>query len=164
MAQRSIEKMVGYKSISDTINDVQIYSISEDMRDAINTWKDVYKDESPWLDEETGIYSLGLGKEICQSLQQQVLSEMKSTISEPGKSVPTDDSTAEENINTRATFLNSQYQRRLLTKLPAKLEQGMAVGGFIIKPYVVNNQIYFDFCRRAISYLLCSMTMIISRI
>lgn len=146
--KEALKKMVGYKSVSDTINDVQIYSISEDMRNAINTWKDVYKDEAPWLDEETGIYSLGLGKEICQSLQQQVLSEMKSTISEPGKSIPTDDSTAEENINTRATFLNSQYQRRLLAKLPAKLEQGMAVGGFIIKPYVVNSQIYFDFCRQ----------------
>jgi A118 family predicted phage portal protein len=149
MIKEALRKMVGYKSITDTVNDVQMYTISDSMKDAITLWKSVYKDEAPWLNPEEGIYSLQLGKEICQSLQSQVMSEMTSTITEPGSTIPKEDESSTAPLpDTRASFLNNQYQKHLLKKLPNKLEQGMALGGMIIKPYVVGKNIYFDFCRQ----------------
>ena len=77
----ALEKMLGYKESSD----ITECAISDEMSDAMDLWKKVYKDESPWLDDVDGIYSLGLGKMICQSVQQQVLSEMETSITEPGR-------------------------------------------------------------------------------
>lgn len=149
MIKKALRKMVAYRTISDTVNDVQMYTVSEAMKDAVNLWKDIYKDEAPWLDEEEGIYSLQLGKEICQTLQSQVMSEMTSTITAPGSTTPKEDESSTTPVpDTRASFLNSQYQKHLLKKLPSKLEQGMAMGGMIFKPYVVGDSIYFDFCRQ----------------
>ena len=58
----ALEKMLGYKGMSD-ITDC---AISDEMSDALELWKDIYKDESPWLSDVDGVYSLGLGKQICQ--------------------------------------------------------------------------------------------------
>lgn len=149
LIKEALRKMAAYKSISETVNDVQMYTISEDMKDAVNLWRDIYKDEAPWLDDEQGVYSLQLGKEICQTLQSQVMSEMKSTITQPGSTAPVEDeSSTTEETKTRASFLNSQYQKHLINKLPNKLEQGMALGGMIFKPYVSGQNVYFDFCRQ----------------
>ena len=79
----AIGKMIGYKSITDAF-DIDSVSISDEMSNALDVWKSMYKDESPWLDDIKGIYSLGLPKQICQSLQQQTLSEMETSITEPG--------------------------------------------------------------------------------
>lgn len=75
---KALEKMVGYKSITDAF-DLNDSIISDKMSDSMELWKAMYKDESPWLDESAGIYSLGLAKQICQSLQQQTLSEMETS-------------------------------------------------------------------------------------
>ena len=98
----ALEKMLGYKGMSD-ITDC---AISDEMSDALELWKDIYKDESPWLSDVDGVYSLGLGKQICQSVQQQVLSEMETSITEPGKEDEVDTDKNEENDTTRATYLN----------------------------------------------------------
>lgn len=62
----ALERMLGHKEASD----IGASAISDEMSNAIELWRDIYKDESPWLDDEKGIYSLGLGKQICQSIQQ----------------------------------------------------------------------------------------------
>ena len=68
----ALGKMMGYKTITDAF-DLNDSAVSDEMSDALELWKDMYKDESPWLDDLKGIYSLGLPKQICQSIQQQTL-------------------------------------------------------------------------------------------
>ena len=139
----AIGKMMGYKSIVKEF-DIDDSAVSEEMSDAFDLWKSMYKDESPWLDDTKGIYSLGLAKQICQSVQQQALSEMETSITEPGTSEETDED-KNDIINTRAKFLNSVYQKRLINKLPNAFEKALALGGMIIKPYMSNGQLYLDF-------------------
>ena len=139
----AIEKMVGYKSITDAF-DLDDNSVSSDMADAFDLWKNMYKDNPPWQDDTKGIFSIGLPKLICQTMQQQVLSEIETDITEPG----IEDATAQDKnntIDTKAKFLNSIYQKRLISNLPSALEKALAFGGMIIKPYMSNEQIYLDF-------------------
>lgn len=139
----ALGKMVGYKSITDAF-DIDDSTVSSDMANAFDLWKDMYKDNPPWRDEVKGIFSIGLPKLICQTMQQQVLSEIETDITEPG----VEDDTTEDKadiIDTRAKFLNNIYQKRLVSNLPNALEKALAFGGMIIKPYMSNGQIYLDF-------------------
>ena len=77
-------------------------------------------------------------------MQQQVLFEMETSITEPGVEDETDED-KNDVIDTRAKFLNDIYQKRLVKKLPQTLEKALALGGMIIKPYINGNQIYLDF-------------------
>ena len=134
LVRQAIKKMVGYKDVSETIEDTDVeISISSAMKDAVALWRNIYKDKSPWLDEENGIYSLQLGKTICQGMRVQTLSEMTSEI------------VSKTDVET-ANILNYQYQNHVLTKLGDEIEKGMALGSLIMKPYVVNDNIYIDFC------------------
>ena len=139
----ALGRMMGYKSITDAF-ELDDSVVSDVMSDSMDLWKSMYKDESPWLNEHIGIYSLGLPKLICQSMQQQVLSEMETSITEPGVEDETDED-KNDVIDTRAKFLNDIYQKRLVKKLPQTLEKALALGGMIIKPYISGNQIYLDF-------------------
>lgn len=118
--------------------ETSIYTISDGMQDAIDKWRSMYKDESPWLDDRTGIYSLGLAKLICQSLSAQVLSEMQLNINVP------DSETQDNKEGTRSAFLQDMLEKHFLKHLPILVEKAMALGGLVFKPYVVNNQIYVD--------------------
>ena len=61
----ALEKMLGYKGMSD-ITDC---AISDEMSDALELWKDIYKDESPWLSDVDGIAEMtGYSKQIAQKL------------------------------------------------------------------------------------------------
>ena len=122
----AIGKMIGYKSITDAF-EIDGTGISDEMLNALDVWKSMYKDESPWLDDNKGVYSLGLPKQICQSLQQQTLSEMETSITEPGVE---DDIEQDKNdsIDTRAKFLNDIYQKRLIKNLPQSFEKALALG------------------------------------
>lgn len=139
----AIRKMVGYKSITDAF-DLDDNSVSSDMADAFDLWKNMYKDNPPWQDDTKGIFSIGLPKLICQTMQQQVLSEIETNITEPGVE---DDTSEDKNdsIDTRAKFLNDIYQKRLVSNLSSALEKALAFGGMIIKPYMSNEEIYLDF-------------------
>lgn len=118
-----IRKMVAYDSVEETI-EATVYS-SEKMEEAIELWKSIYTNQSPWI--STTISSLGLGKEIAQSMQMMVLSEMETKID-------------------NSDFLDKQYQNNLVEKLPDQLEKAMALGGMIARPYVVGDDIFVDFC------------------
>ena len=110
----ALGRMMGYKSITDVF-ELDESVVSDAMSDSMDLWKSMYKDESPWLDDHIGIYSLGLPKLICQSMQQQVLSEMETSITEPGVEDETDED-KNDVIDTRAKFLNDIYQKRLVKK------------------------------------------------
>ena len=110
----ALGRMIGYKSITDAF-ELDDSVVSDVMSDSMDLWKSMYKDESPWLNEHIGIYSLGLPKLICQSMQQQVLSEMETSITEPGVEDETDED-KNDVIDTRAKFLNDIYQKRLVKK------------------------------------------------
>ena len=139
----ALSKMVGYKTIIDAY-DLEGSAMSDEMSDAIDLWKDIYKDKSPWIDDIKGVYSLGLGKQICQTMQQQVLSEMETSITAPGEDGETNQDTLDEKM-TRARFLNEIYQKRIIKKLPEALEKALALGGMIIKPYMNDGNVYLDF-------------------
>ena len=110
----ALGRMIGYKSITDAF-ELDDSVVSDAMSDSMDLWKSMYKDESPWIDEHIGIYSLGLPKLICQSMQQQVLSEMETSITEPGVEDETDED-KNDVIDTRAKFLNDIYQKRVVKK------------------------------------------------
>ena len=139
----ALGKMVGYKSITDAF-ELDDSVVSDAMSDSMDLWKSMYKDKSPWLDEHKGVYSLNLAKQICQSFQQQTLSEMETSITEPGVDDETDED-KDDVIDTRAKFLNDVYQKRLIKNLPSAFEKALALGGMIIKPYMNNGQLYLDF-------------------
>jgi len=126
-------------------------TLSDVMMDAIELWRQMYKDESPWLNDDEGVYSLGLAKEICREIQQQVLSEIDTRIVEPGKESDVND--VKLNVS-RASYLNEIYMKKFIAKLPNALEKAMALGGMIVKPYFSNDQIYFDFCYQGEFYPL----------
>ena len=115
------------------------FNISDKMAQSISVWKDWYKNNPKYKDENNGIYTLGLPKTICQEMTRTVLSEMETHITDPnGVESGIDDTTLEE-PTTRSEFLDDIYKKRLVAKLRKPLEYAMAVGGMIIKPYVSNN-------------------------
>lgn len=145
LIQEALNKMFEKEDINKALN-INSTMISEPLTNAIEKWRQMYKDESPWLDEKNGVYSLGLAKQICREIQQQVLSEIDTRIVEPGTE---DEVEQDKNIDinsTRATYLNEIYTRRFLNKLSETVEKALALGGMIVKPYFSNNQIYFDYC------------------
>lgn len=142
LIKQALRSMVAYKDISATIGDVDVQTISDEMTSAIEKWKSMYKDEPEWLDEDNGVYTLGLPKSICQELKRTVLSELKTYIHTKGSASPLKEGEA---VKTRAGFLDNLYQKHLVEKLDNPLEYAMAVGGMIIKPYISNGSIYFDF-------------------
>ena len=107
---------------------------SEKMDKGMTLWEKMYEDNSPWVDDKT-IFSLGLPKTICEKVASLVLNE--AVIRVEGKS-------------KRAEYLNDMIQRHLLPNLAESLEKGMAVGGFIMRPYAddYTKQIYIDICRQ----------------
>lgn len=147
LIQEALNKMFATKDIKSALN-LSIDTISNDMQDNIDIWRKMYKNKSPWIDAEAGIYSLNLAKQICKELQQQVLSELKTHIGEPGiqDEELDEDKQQEDVIDTRAKYLNNIYNKRFLQQLPNAVEKGLALGGMIIKPYFSNNTVYYDYC------------------
>lgn len=151
--KEALRKMVAYKDISDTI-DISTTVISDEMADALDLWRKMYKDNSPWLDEDAGVYSLGLAQTICNEFSTLVLDEVKSEIIVPGvDKIDGEGNPIEVDTKTRAYFMNELYQKGIIDKLPQQLEKGMALGGLIIKPYTTaDDKLAFDFIRQGDFY------------
>lgn len=133
-------------------------AISNKMTNAIQLWSDMYVGESPWVrepsfEDPTRIVSLGLPAMIASEKARMVVLEMKSEITTPETKSSTPYSESEKDdskepmdkapdgstdkpTNNRADFLNSQYVK-LKQNIRKQLEYGIAKGGLIIKPYVV---------------------------
>lgn len=155
--------MVGAQTIERKLNVTP--AISSQMEEAIQLWADMYKNQSPWLNEPTPqnpvrVTSLGLPAMIASEKARMVLLEFKSEITVPTKEVeienpnyvePKPDEfgniipSAEPKIiveermigdDTRAKFLATQYAK-LKRQLRKQLEYGIAKGGLVIKPFIV---------------------------
>lgn len=112
-----ISKMIAPKTVENVLHITP--TISAQMRDAIELWEDMYKDHSPWLTEN--IRSLGLPALIASEKARTATIEMDIKI------------TGE---NERATFLANNFVK-IRQSIREQLEYGIALGGFVIKPYVL---------------------------
>lgn len=101
---------------------------SPDMLDAISLWGAMYRDQSPWLNDE--VLSLGLPSAISAEIAQMVTLELSVTIQggERGKII-------------------ERAMADVVDKMRELVEYAAAVGTIIIKPYVSNGVIGMDYVR-----------------
>lgn len=159
------KSMIGSRTIEQTLHVAP--AISSQMETAIETWSAMYKNQSPWLREPSyenpvRIVSLGLPAMIASEKARTALLELESEITAPSEEVevpnpnyqpPSEDefgniipSMESETIKevqyigdtSRAEYLESQY-KKLKKQLRKQIEYGIAKGGLVIKPYIVNS-------------------------
>ena len=117
-------------------------AISGKMKDAIELWTDMYMDNAPWLGDDT-ISSLGLPAMIASEKARTATIEMEIKVTGDGE---------------RAKFMEQQA-KNLTLNLRTNLEFGIALGGLVIKPYVVKGvdnkyTIDFSYCKACDFYPL----------
>lgn len=98
-------------------------TISSKMRTAIDLWEQMYKDESPWLNESptAKIVSLGLPAMISSEKARMATIEMSAKIT---------------GTSERAKYISTQFEKVVKT-IRTNLEYGIALGGLVVKPYVM---------------------------
>lgn len=157
--------MIGSRTIEQTLHVAPV--ISSQMENVIELWAAMYKGESPWLHEPTNqdptrVVSLGLPSLIASEKARTALIEFTSEITTPTEEVeqpnpdfvppvegelqlPTEqvpETTTEEvpvSDTARAEYLEEQY-KKLKKQLRKQIEYGIAKGGLVIKPYVIQNE------------------------
>lgn len=157
-------KMIGKQTVQDVLQVKP--TISNEMICAINLWTSMYENRAPWLktateEDPSVVRSLGLPQLIASEKARTALIEFESEITTPIKEVKpaTPNYMNPDNIGTdgkpeptvathlvtedvpkgpteRATFLNKQYEK-LKDALRIQIEYGIAKGGLVVKPYVV---------------------------
>lgn len=110
-------KMISPKTIQNTLHITP--TISAPMKDAIQLWEDMYKNRSPWLNEN--IISLGLPALIASEKARTATIEMEIKVT---------------GDNERAEYIRTQFGK-VTNTIRKELEYGIALGGFVIKPYPV---------------------------
>ena len=161
-----VNKMIGKQTIEQELHVVP--AISNKMMAAIDEWTELYEGRAPWLHEPTydnplSVRSLGLPQFIASEKARIALLEFKSEITTPTKDVEpvTPNFVNPENVGTdgtpepivkthvvadakpdgstkRAEYLNMQYEK-LLEDLQTQIEYGIAKGGLVIKPYIIEH-------------------------
>lgn len=126
----ALRRMTKYTDLTE-LSDVDEILISDEMSDAINKWKMMYKNKAPWVDDD--VTSMGIPKSICQMLQMMVLSELEVEVQ------------GNESKDSLASYMQNIIDEQLFSELSSNLEKAMALGGMVIKPYLSNDSIYFDF-------------------
>lgn len=94
-------------------------AVSSTMRNKIEEWESMYKGEAPWIHDN--VKSLGLPAMIASEKARMATLEMQIKIT---------------GDNERADFIKTQFEKKFLPKIRENLEYGIALGGFIVKPYV----------------------------
>ena len=148
-----IQKLIGKKDISDALHIMP--TVSNAMKDAIELWGVMYKNQASWLHEPTlsnpiKIVSLGLPSFIASEKARMATLEMVTVITAPDTVPKDDDMHIDRNYapKTRAEYLNMMYQLNLIPHIRRQLEYGIAKGGLVIKPYIYNkNKLGFTFCQ-----------------
>lgn len=144
----AIRSMVAYQDITDVIK-TDGETVSSKMTQAFDEWQRIYKNQAPWLNSETGIVSLAKAKKACEAITTTVLNEYKFY------AIPEDyDVESGEDIqeDSRAAYINNIIDEHLNHKLKEKIEYAFAMGGCIVKPFISNGQIYFDFVNQGDFY------------
>lgn len=93
-------------------------TISTTMQTAIGLWEDMYMDKAPWLNDN--VRSLGLPALIASEKARTATIEMAVKIT---------------GDNDRAKYIDEQF-KKVLCDIRIQLEYGIALGGFVIKPYI----------------------------
>ena len=98
-------------------------AISSTMRDKINLWRDVYSGEGSWNGGPHAVKSLGIASMIASEQARMATLEMDVKIT--GES-------------ERAKYLKEEFEK-VLASIRTELEFGIALGGLVVKPYVVKS-------------------------
>lgn len=110
-------KMIGPKSIESVLHITP--AISNAMKEAIELWESMYKDQSPWL--TNNVKSAGIASLIASEKSRMATIEMDVKIT--GES-------------EKAKFIRDNF-KKVTDNIREQLEYGIALGGLVIKPYVV---------------------------
>lgn len=161
-----VRKLVGIKTIEQVLKLTP--TLSSKMQHALDLWTKMYEGDSPWVheptpDNPTRVISLGLPAFIASEKARMVTLEMVSEITAPMEDVEIENPDYQEPVpdaygnilpptqpqmikvsqpvgdTTRAEYMNEQYQKKVINKLRAQLEYGVAKGGLVIKPYYIAN-------------------------
>jgi hypothetical protein len=116
------------------------------MQDAIALWSAIYQNQAPWLvpKKNETIRSLYIGASIASELARLTCLEFKSEI-KPKEEAKTESLAQSEEARekpssgphldpTFGNVLNEDYQR-FLDKLRSYVEQALALGSCLLKPY-----------------------------
>ncbi|MGN0363690.1 MAG: phage portal protein [Bilifractor sp.] len=120
--------------------------LSTEMQSALQTWYEMYLDQSPWLESDDAVKSMNLAAFISSEIARQVTLEMKWNITGKSKDGSTTTESGEDVMNPRAQYLKDEFEK-LVRNLRIKLEQGCAAGGMTILPYpnLQDGHIYFSY-------------------
>lgn len=97
-----------------------------DMEAAQSLWRRVYMDKAPWLTKT--VKSLNLAATIASEISRLITLEADSHVSEDKE-------------------INEVYQKEIMSELRNQVEFGLAFGGLIMKPYILNDSIRIDFAQ-----------------
>ena len=131
-----IHRMIPYKDI-ESAERIET-PLSNDMINALDKWHSMYLNDAPWLGGEDDVKSLNLPAFISSEIARCITLEMEWNIT--GTDVDQAGNKAE---NPRSIFLKKEAEK-LFKDLRRKLEQGCAGGGLVIKPYVRDGKIFFN--------------------
>lgn len=109
-------KMIGAKTIESALKITP--TISNEMKEAIELWEQMYMNQSPWLNEN--VKSLNLASLISSEKARTATIEMDVKV------------TGESDM---AKFMEKSF-KKVAFKIREQLEYGIALGGLVIKPYV----------------------------
>lgn len=139
---RAVHFLIPYKRIEAAV-EVET-SMTSEMENQLTTWYEMYTGHASWLSDPK-ITSLGLPAFICSEIARQVVLEMEANISAPSKDGNPARSDDGKLIHNEMSRVLSEEFKKCLAPIREKLEIAMAAGGMIIKPYVLNGKIFFDF-------------------
>lgn len=129
-----VRRMIRYEDV-ESVEHIES-PLSTDMVNALDTWYQMYTNNPPYLSDT--VSTLGLPAFICHELARQVTLELNWNIT--GKGI---DENGDALTNGRSEFLKAEFAK-CMNRLRERLEPGCAAGGMVIKPYLRNGHLYFD--------------------
>lgn len=113
----AVNKMLGKDNLKSVL--AVTPAVSSKMKNAIELWENMYKNEAPWLDDK--VHSLGLPALISSEKARMATLEMEIKITGEGE---------------RTEFIKDTFTQ-VTNTIRKELEYGIAFGGLVIKPYIV---------------------------
>lgn len=104
------------------------HTVSDEMQNALDVWNDIYRNNAPWLWNNTDLKSLNLGVSIAAEFARLVTLEMKTKV---------------EGEDERSRYIDAVYQS-FLPVIRKAAERACALGGVCFKPYVSGGRMKID--------------------
>jgi len=99
------------------------------MTSAINEWLSMYKGQATWVSQADGVFSCGIEQTLTRAIRNKILSEAVIEVEGEGE---------------KADAIRDAFDR-LKKNINTELELALAVGGFILKPYMDGERIGVEF-------------------